>query len=92
MIIIARDPDRLTTASDLIGDGTIVVVAVLKGLRLLLAPGGAVVFRGSAADRRGGEGIAAYGAGKAAPEHLTRILAAEIIGEGIRVDIVIPGG
>jgi NAD(P)-dependent dehydrogenase (short-subunit alcohol dehydrogenase family) len=149
VIIIARDPDQLKTASDLIGDGTIAVAAdlsssagikaavtevaarvdhvdaaflnagqvgvkplddmdeatwdmvfdtnvkgsffLVQGLRPLLAPGGAVVFCGSAAGRRVGAGIAAYGAGKAALEHLTRILAGEVSGEGIRVNIVIPG-
>ncbi|MFF0085946.1 SDR family NAD(P)-dependent oxidoreductase [Streptomyces canus] len=150
VIIIARDPDRLKTVSDLIGGGTIAVAAdlsssagikaavtevaarvdhvdaaflnagqadvrrlddmdeatwdmvfdtnvkgpffLMQGLRPLLAPGGAVVFCGSAAGRRAGAGTAAYGTSKAALEHLTRVLAAEVIGEGIRVNIVIPGG
>ncbi|MFF0013408.1 SDR family NAD(P)-dependent oxidoreductase [Streptomyces sp. NPDC005374] len=150
VIIIARDPGRLKTASDLIGDGTIAVTAdlsssagikvavtevaarvdhvdaaflnagqagvkrlddmdeatwdmvfdtnvkgsffLVQGLRPLLAPGGAVVFCGPAAGRRDGAGTVAHGTSKAALEHLTRILAAEVIGEGIRVNIVIPGG
>ncbi|MFD9135310.1 SDR family NAD(P)-dependent oxidoreductase [Streptomyces bottropensis] len=65
---------------------------LMQGLRPLLAPGGAVVFCGSAAGRRASAGTAAYGTSKAALEHLTRILAAEVIGEGIRVNLVIPGG
>lgn len=65
---------------------------LMQGLRPLLAPGGAVVFCGSAAGRRASAGTAAYGTSKAALEHLTRILAAEVIGDGIRVNIVIPGG
>ncbi|UUU26939.1 SDR family NAD(P)-dependent oxidoreductase [Streptomyces sp. DSM 40750] len=150
VVIIARDPGRLKTASELIGDGTIAVAAdlsspaaiktalteiaaqvdridaafinaghsgfkslddmdeatwdmvfdinvkgsffVMQGLRPLLAPGGAVVFCGSVAGRRARAGGAAYGASKAALEHLTRILADEVIGDGIRVNIVIPGG
>ncbi|MEW2403408.1 SDR family oxidoreductase [Streptomyces sp. NPDC046862] len=65
---------------------------LMQGLRPLLAPGGAVVFCGSAAGRRASAGTAAYGASKAALEHLTRILAAEVIADGIRVNIVIPAG
>ncbi|MFI0821289.1 SDR family NAD(P)-dependent oxidoreductase [Streptomyces sp. NPDC021098] len=150
VVILARDSDRLQTASGLIGEGTITVEAdlsssggikaavtevaervdhldaaflnagqagikrlddmdeatwdmvfdtnvkgsffLMQGLRPLLAPGGAVVFCGSAAGRRASAGTAAYGTSKAALEHLTRILAAEVIGEGIRVNIVIPAG
>ncbi|MFE2424691.1 SDR family NAD(P)-dependent oxidoreductase [Streptomyces hokutonensis] len=150
VVIVARDPDRLKTASDLIGDGTIAVSAdlssvagikaafsevaarveridaayvnagqagmkrlddmdeatwdsvfdtnvkgsffVMQSLKPLLSPGAAVVFCGSAAGRRASAGTAAYGTSKAALEHLTRILAAEVIAEGIRVNIVIPAG
>ncbi|MGW3127427.1 SDR family NAD(P)-dependent oxidoreductase [Streptomyces sp. NPDC001123] len=150
VVVIARDPDQLKTASELIGDGTVAVSADLssvagikaaltevaaevdrvdaayinaghagvkrlddmdeatwdrvfdtnvkgsfffmQGLRPLLAPGGAVVFCGSAAGRRASAGTAAYGASKAALEHLTRVLAAEVVAEGIRVNIVIPAG
>lgn len=151
VVIIARDPDQLKTASELIGDGTIAVSAdlssvtgiraafsevaaarvervdaayvnagaagmkrlddmdeatwdtvfdtnvkgsffVMQSLRPLLAPGGAVVFCGSAAGRRASAGTAAYGTSKAALEHLTRILAAEVVEDGIRVNIVIPAG
>jgi NAD(P)-dependent dehydrogenase (short-subunit alcohol dehydrogenase family) len=65
---------------------------LMQSLRPLLAPGGAVVLCGSAAGRRASAGTAAYGASKAALEHLTRILAAVVMGEGIRVNIVIPAG
>ncbi|MET7477006.1 SDR family oxidoreductase [Streptomyces sp. NPDC005648] len=65
---------------------------LVQGLRPLLTPGGAVVFCGSAAGRRASAGTAAYGASKAALEHLTRILAAEVVADGIRVNIVIPAG
>ena len=65
---------------------------LMQSLRPLLAPGGAVVFCGSAAGRRASAGTAAYGASKAALEHLTRILAAEVVADGIRVNIVIPAG
>ncbi|MFF4259958.1 SDR family NAD(P)-dependent oxidoreductase [Streptomyces sp. NPDC001663] len=150
VVIVARDPDQLKTASDLIGDGAIAVSAdlssvagikdaftevaarveridaayvnagqagmkrlddmdeatwdsvfdtnvkgsffVMQSLKPLLSPGGAIVFCGSAAGRRASAGTAAYGTSKAALEHLTRILAAEVIAEGIRVNIVIPAG
>ncbi|MEU6379018.1 SDR family oxidoreductase [Streptomyces sp. NPDC046909] len=150
VVIIARDPDQLKTASELIGDGTVAVSADLssvagikaaltevaahvdrvdaayinagqagikrlddldeatwdtvfntnvkgpfffmQGLKPLLIPGGAVVFCGSAAGRRASAGTAAYGTSKAALEHLTRVLAAEVVEEGIRVNIVIPAG
>lgn len=150
VVIIARDPDQLKVASELIGDGTITVAGnlssvagikaalsevaaqvdhvdaayinaghagmkrlddmdegtwdrvfdtnvkgsffMMQGLRPLLAPGGAVVFCGSAAGRRASAGTAAYGTSKAALEHLTRILAAEVVADGIRVNIVVPAG
>src|SRR2546430_2071013 len=134
VVIIARDPDQLKIASELIGDGTIAVGAdlssvagikaavtevaarvdhldaaflnagqagikrlgdmdeaiwdmvfdtnvkgsffLMQGLRPLLAPGGAVVFCGSAAGRRASAGTAAYRTSKAALEHPTRIPAA----------------
>ncbi|MGW1561233.1 SDR family oxidoreductase [Streptomyces sp. NPDC002144] len=65
---------------------------LMQALRPLLAPGAAVVFCGSAAGRRASAGTAAYGTSKAALEHLTRILAAEVVADGIRVNIVIPAG
>ena len=65
---------------------------LMQALRPLLSPGAAVVFCGSAAGRRASAGTAAYGTSKAALEHLTRILAAEVVADGIRVNIVIPAG
>lgn len=150
VVIVARDPEQLKLASDLIGQDTVAVEADLssvagtrsaidqvaahvdrvdaafinaghagiksltdmdeatwdevfdtnvkgsfffmQGLRPLLRPGASVVFCGSAAGRKAVAGLAAYGTSKAALEHLTRILAAEVIADGIRVNIVIPGG
>jgi NAD(P)-dependent dehydrogenase (short-subunit alcohol dehydrogenase family) len=66
---------------------------LLKALHSKVSRGGAVVLCGSAAGRiANGSGLAAYGTSKAALEYLNRVLAAELVAEGIRVNIVIPGG
>ncbi|MEJ8814742.1 SDR family oxidoreductase [Variovorax ureilyticus] len=66
---------------------------LLKALHPLISCGGAVVLCGSAAGRiANGSGLAAYGTSKAALEYLNRVLAAELVADGIRVNIVIPGG
>jgi NAD(P)-dependent dehydrogenase (short-subunit alcohol dehydrogenase family) len=66
---------------------------LLKALHPKISRGGAVVLCGSAAGRiANGGGLAAYGTSKAALEYLNRVLAAELVSEGIRVNIVIPGG
>ena len=66
---------------------------LLKELYPQVSRGGAVVLCGSAAGRiANGSGLGAYGTSKAALEYLTRVLAAEFVADGIRVNIVIPGG
>lgn len=65
---------------------------LVQAIRPMLAPGASIVLCGSAAGRKAHAGLAAYGVSKAALEHLTRILAAELIEDGIRVNIVVPGG
>jgi NAD(P)-dependent dehydrogenase (short-subunit alcohol dehydrogenase family) len=65
---------------------------LVQAIRPMLAPGASIVFCGSAAGRKARAGLAAYGVSKAALEHLARILAAELIEDGIRVNTVVPGG
>ena len=54
--------------------------------------GGAIVLTASAAGIKAEPGIAAYGASKAAVIHLARIAAKEGAPDGIRVNVIAPGG
>lgn len=65
---------------------------LVQAIRPLLKKGSAIVTCGSVAGRKAVPGIAAYGSSKAALEHLTRILAAELLADGVRVNILVPGG
>ena len=57
----------------------------------LSATRGAVIFIGSVHNRRAFPGASPYAATKGALEALTRVLAAELGGAGIRVNCVVPG-
>lgn len=71
----------------------VVAGMLLTGLAVphLEQTGGAVIFMGSVHTRRAFPGASAYAATKGAVEALTRVLAAELGGRGIRVNCVIAG-
>ena len=75
-----------------------VMDANLKGLYFtvqqalpLMSVGGAIVLNASVAAGKGSPGGSIYGASKAAIRSLGRSLAAELVGAGIRVNVVSPG-
>ena len=57
----------------------------------LMTRGGAIVLNASVAARKGDAGGSIYGASKAAVRSLGRSLGAELVGAGIRVNVVSPG-
>ena len=63
----------------------------LQKLAPLINRGGSVVLTTSVANVKGMPGIAAYGAAKAALRSFARVLAAELLPRGIRVNAVSPG-
>jgi len=63
----------------------------VQKLALLMNRGGAVVLTTSVANVKGMATLAAYGAAKAALRSLARVLAAELLARGIRVNAVSPG-
>ena len=63
----------------------------VQKLAPLINRGGAVVLTTSVANVKGMPGLAAYGAAKAALRSLARVLAAELLPQGIRVNAVTPG-
>ena len=72
----------------------VVGAMMLTGLAVpyLAAQRGLVLFVGSSHTRRAFPGASPYAATKAAVQTLTKVLAAELGGQGIRVNCVIPGG
>jgi NAD(P)-dependent dehydrogenase (short-subunit alcohol dehydrogenase family) len=71
----------------------VVAAMLLTGLAVphLAARKGAVIFLGSIHNRRAFPGAAPYAATKGAVETLTRVLAAELGPQGVRVNCVAPG-
>ena len=66
-------------------------LALQAAMRAMQGAGGAIVLSGSAAGLKAEQGIAAYGASKAALIHLGRIAAKEGAAAGIRVNSIAPG-
>jgi NAD(P)-dependent dehydrogenase (short-subunit alcohol dehydrogenase family) len=64
---------------------------VVQKLAPFIHRGGAVVLTTSIANVKGMPGLAAYGAAKAALRSFARVLAAELLPQGIRVNAVTPG-
>ena len=57
----------------------------------LLSEGAAVILNASVVDQKGFPGMSVYSASKAAVRSLARTFAAELVGRGIRVNVVSPG-
>ncbi len=74
-------------------DSNVIAGMLLSGLCKpeLSKNGGAIIFIGSIHTRRAFPGASAYAATKGALETLTRVLAAELGEDGIRVNCVVPG-
>ena len=70
----------------------VVAGMLLAGLaKAQLEGGGSIIFIGSVHNRRAFPGASPYAATKGAVEALTKVLAAELGGDGIRVNCVVPG-
>lgn len=67
-----------------------VYFTVQKSVELIQA-GGAIVLNASVAAGKGNPGSSVYGASKAAVRSFGRTIAAELVGRGIRVNVVSPG-
>jgi NAD(P)-dependent dehydrogenase (short-subunit alcohol dehydrogenase family) len=67
------------------------MVAQEAARRMMLIKRGAIVNVASTAGLRAGSFMASYGASKAALIHLTRVMALELAGKNIRVNVLCPG-
>lgn len=94
--VSALAPVRLATRShvqsqlDLNYTGPLLLTQQLL-LRNALTPGGSIVFISSISAHIGVQGVAAYGASKAALEGMARVLALEVAKKKIRVNCLAPG-
>jgi NAD(P)-dependent dehydrogenase (short-subunit alcohol dehydrogenase family) len=92
---MVRGPITDLDAGKVLGlfDSNVVAPMMLTGLAVphLARRGGAVVFIGSVHTRRSFPGASPYAATKGAVEALTRVLAAELGPQRIRVNCVVPG-
>jgi NAD(P)-dependent dehydrogenase (short-subunit alcohol dehydrogenase family) len=75
-------------------DGNVIAPMLLTGEALphLVRSRGSVVFFGSVHTQRAFPGASAYAATKGALETITAVLAAELGGQGVRVNAIRPGG
>jgi NAD(P)-dependent dehydrogenase (short-subunit alcohol dehydrogenase family) len=64
---------------------------LIQAIAPLLNPGAAIVLNGSINAHIGMPGTTAYGASKAALVSLAKTLSAELLGRGVRVNVVSPG-
>lgn len=91
-----RGPITALSQSELLAvfDSNVVAGMMLTGLAVphLARTRGAVIFIGSVHARRAFPGASPYAATKGAIEVLTRVLAAELGSQHIRVNCVVPGG
>lgn len=67
------------------------VLHTVRAALPLMGQGGSIVFTSSGADSKGTPGMGMYAATKAAVRSLARSLASEVVGRGIRVNVVAPG-
>lgn len=90
-----RGPITELSADDMLDlfDTNVVAGMRLAGLAVphLAKGGGTVIFVGSVHTRRAFPGASAYAASKGAVEVLSRVLAAELGPQGIRVNCLVPG-
>jgi NAD(P)-dependent dehydrogenase (short-subunit alcohol dehydrogenase family) len=89
--ILEADLGALSDVVDVNLKGVLHCTQAAARLMVEAGAGGAIVNLGSVGGRNGFPGRGAYGATKAAVHHLTKIMAIELAGHGIRVNCVAPG-